>query len=505
MIGTFFTKEDIYIKKSQYLVLSIFVIAFSLRLFAAVSNPMLGSWDEVFHAVVAKNMAENFFEPALYQDPVFSYDKMDWRSNYIWLHKPPMMLWLMAISIKFFGAFSWAARLPSVLLSSFAVLLLYGIFSNLFTRKVGLSVSILATFNSYLISLIAGRNPTDHIDTGLFFWIILTIFFVVKLHKTQKTIWNLPIGVSMGCAYLTKAIVGLFPLLLLVLILPDLKLKKSLYSMALTGLFFLIVAAPWNMYAYHTWPEIFQYETEYNFKHITEVIEGHSESWYYFFSPKFFDDYYVRGGPFFIIIYIGMSYLLYLASRKKANWSEVFIMLWLLIPLLIFSLFRTKMISYPLFTIPAGLGIMVLMIGRFSTFAKEKIKQRNKIMQTLIILALIFLWLIPLRIVSYELRRQFSGLYASPSSNLNIYNHEDLLNQIEELKGIAEPKVIVNVKSPYHLFVMFKTGSPTYSFLPCEREIVDLINKGYHILIINGNRAEHSHQAVSIISVKLRE
>src|SRR5258705_2354757 len=62
----------------------------SVRIFTALLNPFLNMWDEQFHALVAKNMMNNPFEPMLYKNPVLAYSDMNWAAGHIWLHKQPL-------------------------------------------------------------------------------------------------------------------------------------------------------------------------------------------------------------------------------------------------------------------------------------------------------------------------------------------------------------------------------------------------------------------------------
>ena len=109
---------------------------FLLRIFAA-SDPFLHEWDERYHALVAKNMMENPFKPMLYKTPLLDYDYKSWSSNHIWLHKQPVPLWLMSLSLKTFGLSAFSLRIPSILCSTLGILLMFFVGKNLFGRSVG--------------------------------------------------------------------------------------------------------------------------------------------------------------------------------------------------------------------------------------------------------------------------------------------------------------------------------------------------------------------------------
>ena len=110
--------------KHSHAVLMIMLLGLALRLFM-VSDLYLHKWDEVFHALVAKNMLEDPLKPVLYKNPVLDFDYRDWTHNHVWLHKQPFPMWGMALSIALFGEHAPAVRLPSVLLGLLGIWVIY--------------------------------------------------------------------------------------------------------------------------------------------------------------------------------------------------------------------------------------------------------------------------------------------------------------------------------------------------------------------------------------------
>ena len=48
-------------------------------------------------------MMEDPFKPMLIKNPLFPYHYGDWWNCHIWVHKQPLFLWQMALSMKIFG------------------------------------------------------------------------------------------------------------------------------------------------------------------------------------------------------------------------------------------------------------------------------------------------------------------------------------------------------------------------------------------------------------------
>ena len=100
------------------------LLGFYLR-FTAANHSYISQWDEAYHAVVAKNMLSNPLKPVLYKNPIFEYNYKDWGHNHIWLHKPPVTLWLMALSIYIAGDEEIIFRMPSVILSTLSIFITF--------------------------------------------------------------------------------------------------------------------------------------------------------------------------------------------------------------------------------------------------------------------------------------------------------------------------------------------------------------------------------------------
>ena len=63
----------------------------------------LSYWDESFHAVVARNVLKHPLRPTLFESPCLPYDSRVWDENHVWLHKPILPFWQIALSYKVLG------------------------------------------------------------------------------------------------------------------------------------------------------------------------------------------------------------------------------------------------------------------------------------------------------------------------------------------------------------------------------------------------------------------
>jgi 4-amino-4-deoxy-L-arabinose transferase-like glycosyltransferase len=121
-----------------------------IRIYIIQLDPFLHDWDEKFHALVAKNMLNQPFKPMLYVHQYFKTDPFNWTFNHIWLHKQPLFLWQMALSMRIFGVNEIAVRLPSAVMGTLMILLVYRVALLTTLNKFGAIVSgLLMCFSNY--------------------------------------------------------------------------------------------------------------------------------------------------------------------------------------------------------------------------------------------------------------------------------------------------------------------------------------------------------------------
>ena len=351
-----------YSREQISLSLGLIILAgLSLRIFCAL-DPMLHPWDERFHALVAKNMMTDPFAPKLYSEHIFNYDYKNWTANKIWLHKQPLPLWTMALSMKMFGISEITLRIPSILLSTLSIYLTFWIGRFLSgSVRVGLVAAFLLSINGLAIELASGRISTDHVDTFFMFLITFSLFSILCNVKNGKMCWLVMAGIACGLAILTKWLPGLiiFPLYL-VLNFKNKKWTKQLVELGLMGLLMLMIAAPWQLYVQSSFPLEYGWEQHYNNLHLTEGLEGHGQPWWYFINKIR-----ITINELIYVVFGWFVYQIFKTKSKEKEWW--FLISWILIPFLIFSVAATKMQGYLLFTFPAWFIIIGMFVENLIT------------------------------------------------------------------------------------------------------------------------------------------
>jgi 4-amino-4-deoxy-L-arabinose transferase-like glycosyltransferase len=463
-LSIFFSWQLFRRKHDGYAILLLAIAGLSLRFFTA-GDLYLHEWDERYHALVAKNMIHHPLTPTLYDDPVLPYDYRDWTSNHIWLHKQPMALWTMAGSMAIFGTNEIALRLPSILLTTLGIWLIFVIGRYFFDRKTGYLAAFFFAVNGLILELTGGRMPTDHIDITFLFFTELAVFFTIIFIQKQKAIFNLLAGISIGLAILSKWLPALIVLpvwLLLVMDSHRFSLKKITGQFILLILVTTSVALPWQLYIFHAFPQEAAWESSMNFRHLTEVVEGQSGTiWYYLDRIR------INYGE---LIYIPLIWIIFLLVKKPEDLKNWALAAWFFIPLAFFSLAATKMPGYMLYTSPVLFIITAAFFWRLNDW-------KNRLRYPILVNILLFIFLsLPIR-YAIERTKPFSLRDRNPEWV------KELRANRRSYSTDRRPSTTLLFNFPRPIEAMFYTGWTVYNTVPDTAAIQNLQKSGYEIIL----------------------
>ena len=450
-----------YYKRDDYNLAILFIVISGLIFyFFTAADFFLHAWDERYHALVAKNLLKHPFYPTLYDNPILPYDYRSWVGNHIWVHKQPLPLWLMAGSMKIFGINEIALRLPSILMSTAGIFLTFRIGSYFFNNKTGLFAAFLFSVNGLIIELTGGRVATDHIDIVFMFFILLAIFLTTIFIERRNVVYTLLIGISVGAAILTKWLPALIVLPVWLLLILDNRsfTRGAIFGHALLLIVTIItVALPWQLYIYDAFPLEAAHEAKFNLRHFTEVLDGQTGSVFYFI-----DQIRINYGE---LIYLPLIWFIWNVLRNPKNYKQLALLIWFIIPLMFFSLAKTKMQGYILFTAPA---LLTMTAAFFFELYEYRVAYRPK---WLFSIAMFLFIALPIR-YGIERMKPFKKYERNPKwvSELKDLNQRNIKNGI-----------LFNYESPIE--AMFYTDLVVYSAVPSRKKIKELIDDGYEVLI----------------------
>jgi len=278
----FFIRKDVKLS-----LLFLFFSGLILRFVAAGLDPFLNTWDEQFHALVAKNMMADPFKPMLVGNPVLDYNFRDWTSNHIWLHKQPWFLWQIALSFKIFGLSEYSLRLPTALMFSAMILIIYRIGKLLGNPGIAWYGAFLYSFSGFFISFVSGSYFTDHNDSAFIFYVSLSLWAWTEYMFSGKRKWLLWIGLFAGIAILNKWLAGLMVYAAWLMVIGFRKgipeKFRELKRLSISLLVAFLMALPWQLFVLWAYPLESRYEYSLNSLHFFKAMETHSESiWYHF-------------------------------------------------------------------------------------------------------------------------------------------------------------------------------------------------------------------------------
>jgi len=347
----------------SFILYCLVILGFIARVYMAHIDPFLHIWDERFHALVARNMMDMPFKPMLRAYPVVKADLFSWTQGSLWLHKPPLFMWQMALSMKLFGTTVYALRYPSIIMGTLMIPMVYNIVTTLTKDKlIAIITAGLFCFSNFHLELVAGIRSMDHNDLCLEFYVLASVWAWVQYEEKKRWYWLLLIGLFSGGAILTKWLIGLFVYLVWgIKILWQLKRQWSIKEIA----FFLfslciccLVFLPWQYFIWTHYPLEAAIENNFNNRHITEALEGHEGNIFFYLSrfPQLF------GEGIFLLIFPGV--LLWYRSKDKSTMLSAALLWGTLFVFLFFSIIvKTKVISHVYFVAPFTMMLMAYSIA----------------------------------------------------------------------------------------------------------------------------------------------
>ncbi len=281
-------------------------------------------------------------------------------NNEVTLTKPPLLPWLIALCYKLFGTNEFSARLPSVLAATSAVLVIYFFARKFWDETSGLlSAVVLATSIEF-----SWHARTARIDMLFTFLVLMSLTSFYRAYICEKPSWKhfLPFYAFMALAALAKGPAGFLLPLLTVLVF--LGLKKDFSGMREVFcwqglLLFLAIALPWHMAI------VFQAPRD----KVTYFFLGQLSEW--------------TGGkarrptepPYKYLVYLAylakgfFPWVFYLPAscigavkkwRQSRDAGVLFLLVWLGVGLVGFSLFPTRAARYILPIYPAAAMLVAL-------------------------------------------------------------------------------------------------------------------------------------------------
>jgi len=483
--GIFFSTSVITFSRYRILSLSLlFIGTIVLGYFVANLDPFLNLWDEQYHALVAKNLISHPLTPRLYNEPLLHYNYKIWTDNYIWLHKQPLFLWQMALSIKVFGLNALAVRIPSIIMHAIIPLLIYRIGSITNNKTSGYFGALFFATAYFPLELIVGGYSTDHNDIAFMFYVTASIWTWFEYSKSRSTFWLILMGIFSGFAVLTKWLMGMIVYVIWSLSTFILESKRYNYKKYLpimfSALVSIIIFLPWQIYSRLSFPKEFMHEHSLNSKHFFETVEGHGGKFTYYFTDGL-KELYGSGDAIPVIILIGLIILLYHIKNKS---QRLFLIIFIVFIYGFFTMAATKMAGFTLLVTP----IIYWGIGALVYESLEFFKRRFKNSAIIRILSIAIPLSIAFTALNLDRIHNYHTMYNLTNNRNRTYEltEYDVINStINELPNKDWVIFNANITVNGHIPIMFFTNHIAYNFIPTIEQIKIIRNNNKKIAVLN--------------------
>lgn len=196
-------------KKIVQITLAVIAVVGSVLFVLGIGDVHLFDWDEI-----------NFAESA--REMMVTGDYLNVRINYeVFWEKPPLFIWLQALSMHLFGVNEFAARFPNVIAGVLTLSVLYLIGRRMYDHRFGVTWAVM-----YACSFLPFFYfKTAIIDPWFNLFIFLGIYFMMlytsgseegakRVPASTQLLWASLSAVFLGLATLTKGPVGFLIFLL---------------------------------------------------------------------------------------------------------------------------------------------------------------------------------------------------------------------------------------------------------------------------------------------------
>ena len=167
--------------------------------FAAVLNLWglsINGWANTYYSAAVQSMTTSWHN--------FLFASLD-QSGLMTVDKPPLSLWIQALSARVFGFHPLSLLIPQAVMGVVAVALLYDLTRRRFGRPAGFVAGLALATTPVVVAVSRHNNP----DELLVLCCVAALWFAVRGLQNGSTKWLVLSGVAVGLGFETKMAVAL--------------------------------------------------------------------------------------------------------------------------------------------------------------------------------------------------------------------------------------------------------------------------------------------------------
>ncbi|HWZ42341.1 MAG TPA: glycosyltransferase family 39 protein [Candidatus Saccharimonadales bacterium] len=277
-----------------------------------------------------------------------------------WLEKPILLYWNEMAAYSLFGVVDWAARVPSALFGSCLVLAIF-FFTRRFRPGAEMDAALMAASMAAIIGF--GRGASTDMQISAPFCVAMLAWWA--WNETGRKLWLGWFYALLAIGTLAKGPVAPGLAVLIVAAYAGLRRQKSIFfhTLWLPGfLIYFAITLPWLIAVQIRTPEFFRvFFIEHNLERFgTNLYQHQQPFWYYI--PVFLAS--VLPWTVFAasaVVEAGASWVRSFRTEKQEGesaeeasgvWLSRYLLLWIAIPIIFFSISRSKLPGYILPAIP---------------------------------------------------------------------------------------------------------------------------------------------------------
>jgi len=153
-------------------------------------------WANTYYSAAVRSMAASWHD--------FLYVSFD-PSGVMTVDKPPLSLWVQALSVRLFGFHQLAILVPQALMGVASVVLVYDLVHRRFGRLGGFVAGVALATTPIAVAMSRDNNP----DELLTLCCLAAVWFAVRGLEDGRTRWIVLAGVAVGLGFETKMLVAL--------------------------------------------------------------------------------------------------------------------------------------------------------------------------------------------------------------------------------------------------------------------------------------------------------
>src|SRR3954454_790162 len=153
-------------------------------------------WANDYYSAAVRSMSSSWHN--------FIYESFD-PAGIMTVDKPPLSLWVQALSARVFGFHSLSILVPQALMGMASVALVYDLTRRRFGRVAGAVAGVVLALTPITVAVSRHNNP----DALLVLCCVAALWFLVRALEDGRTKWIVWAGVCVGLAFEAKMLVAL--------------------------------------------------------------------------------------------------------------------------------------------------------------------------------------------------------------------------------------------------------------------------------------------------------